>query len=84
MGALRAGERVVLENDTLNVIAVAVVDEQTGRERALSHSTRTDCGREPRDEDEAGSRAGASWQRPGDQTDLSGWWRRRHYRQCQL
>lgn len=43
VGALRAGERVVLENDTLNVAAVVVVvDEQTGRERTLSHSARTD------------------------------------------
>lgn len=68
----------MLENDTLNV-----VDEQTGRECTLSHSARTDRGREPRDEDEAGSRAGASGQRPGDQTDLSGWRRHRHHRECQ-
>lgn len=47
VGALRVEERVVLENDALNVaVAVAVVvvvDEQTrGGERALSHSVWAD------------------------------------------
>lgn len=47
VGALRVEERVVLENDALNVaVAVAVVvvvDEQTrGGERALSHSAWAD------------------------------------------
>lgn len=82
VGALRAGERVVLENDTPNV--VAVVDGSRREESALSRIRRRQTGREPRDEDEASSRAGASGQRPGDQTDLPGWWRRRHHRECQF
>lgn len=53
-------------------------------ESALSRIRRGLTGREPRDEDEAGSRAGASGQRPGDQTDLPGWRRGRHHRECQL
>lgn len=45
VGALRVGERVVLENDALNVIvivAVVVVDEQTRGEYALSQSSWAD------------------------------------------
>jgi len=53
-------------------------------ESALSRIRRGQTGKELRDEDETGSRAGASGQRPGHQTDLPGWRRRRHHRQCQL
>lgn len=84
VGALRVGERVVLENDTLNVFVAVVVDGSRREESALSRIRRGQTGRESRGEDEAGSRAGASGQRPGDQTDLSGWRRRRHHRECQF
>lgn len=83
VGALRAGERVVLENDTLNVVAV-VADGSRREKSTLSRIRRGQTGREPHDEDEASSRAGASGQRSGDQTDLPGWRRRRHHRECQF
>lgn len=84
VGALRVGERVVLENDALNVvIVVVVVDEQTGGECALSQSSWAETGDRvvPGDEDEASGRARAGWQRAGHQTDLPGQRRRKRRHQ---